>query len=107
MMMSRDGLLLLLLLSPLAGCASHFVLTDDSAMDKLMKTRYVADLQRRNPSLLICFVEGIESDARDLYLGEDHSDHTVRLRACRVTPEGHVWVNSDYTLLENRWVNIE
>jgi hypothetical protein len=107
-MMNHKTLLVLGLLFLLAGCASRsFVLTDRSAMEKLMSTQYVADLQRGNASALMCFVEGSAPDARELYLGEDHPDHTVRLRACRVTADGRVWVNDDPTMLEERWRAVE
>jgi hypothetical protein len=76
-------------------------------MDKLMQTRYVADLQTRIPAHLVCFVEDSTATERDLYLGENQPDHTVRLRACRVTSDGRVWVNADETLLEDRWIVIE
>lgn len=76
-------------------------------MQKLMNTRYVANLQKQIPAKFICFVEDSTDTERDLYLGEDHDDHTVRLRACRVTADGRVWVNADETLLEDRWVTID
>jgi len=66
-----------------------------------MGTRYVADLHRENAAPLVCFVEGSEPDARDLYLGEDHPDHTARL--C----DGRVWVNGDPTLLKDCWREIK
>jgi hypothetical protein len=101
-------LVIVVFLSSFAGCVRQkFVLTDDSAMHALLATEYVEDLQARNPSRLACFVEAATPGARYVYLGEDHDDHTVRLRACRVTADGRVWVNADETLLEDRWVLIE
>ena len=72
-----------------------------------MATRHVAALQRGNPTRLICWIERAEPGERDLYLGEDHADHTVRIGAYRVTADGHTWVNIDPTLLADRWARIE
>ena len=92
----------------LSGCASHrFVLSDWSAMKQVMSTRHVAELQRRNPTRFTCWIEGSEGDARQVYLGENHPDHTVRVGAYRVTSDGRVWVNSDPTLLEENWVVVD
>jgi hypothetical protein len=91
----------------LTGCAAPpFALTDESAMDALMVTRHVAELQQRHSMPLTCRIEGTDPDARRLYLGESHSDHTVRVGAYRVTSDGRVWVNTDPTLLEDRWAMI-
>ncbi len=96
------------LLSVVLGCASPaFRLTDESAMNRLMATRYVADLQRKNPTPLTCWVEDSEPGARLLYLGEDHADHAVRVGAFRVTRDGRVWVNADPTRLEDRWTVVQ
>jgi hypothetical protein len=72
-----------------------------------MSTKHVAELQRKNPTRLTCWVEGTEADARLLYLGENHPDHTVRVGAYRVTSDGRVWVNADPTLLEAKWAVVE
>lgn len=96
------------LTSLLQGCgASHFVLTDESAIASLMATNHVASLQHHNPTPLRCSVEYAEADAICLYLGEDHPTHTVRIGSFRVTSDGRVWANSDPTLLENRWSLIQ
>ncbi len=90
------------------GCAAPaFELTEEAAVDRLMATRHVAGLRRENPGPLICFVEDAGPDAVDLYLGEDHPTHTVRVGSYRVTSDGRVWVNSDATLLEDRWVPVQ
>ena len=86
--------------------APAFKLTDKSAMDRLMATKHVAELQRKNSTRLACRVAGTELDARRLYLGENHSAHTVRIGAYRVTADGRVWVNADRTLLDDRWTVI-
>jgi hypothetical protein len=106
--MCHRRLVILGLLSLLTGCASpSFTLTDESAMNRLLATKYVAELQRTNPVPLTTWVEGTEPGARLLYLGEDHSDHAVRLGAFRVTADGRVWMNADTTRLEDRWITIE
>jgi hypothetical protein len=106
--MCHSQLVILSLFPLLTGCAAQqFRLSDESAMHRLMATKRVADLQRRNPTPLMCWVEGSEPGARELYLGEDHSDHTVRIGAYRVTADGRVWVNADLTLLEDHWAVIE
>ncbi len=102
----RFGLRLLPMM--IAECVSHpFRLTDESAMRKLMATKHVAQIEQRDPSPIICFVESEEPGEIDLSLGEDHPDHTVRIGAYRVTSDGRVWMNSDPTLLEERWVQVE
>ena len=99
---------ILLLPTLLIGCTSPaFVLTDESAMERLMSTKHVADLRRRNPKPLTCWVESSDPSASLLYLGENHDDHTVRIGAYRVTADGRVWVNADKTLLQERWIAIE
>jgi hypothetical protein len=96
------------LLTLLGGCAARgFNLSDESAMDRLMSTKHVAKLQRNSPTPLTCRVEDVEPDARLLYLGESHADHTVRVGTYRVTSDGRVWLNADSTLLEDRWVIVE
>jgi hypothetical protein len=98
--------LVLLILSP--SCApDRLALTDQSAMDRLMSTNYVAELAKRNPSPILCYIEGSGATYRNLYLGEDHPTHTVRLRSCRVQSDGRVLVNTDPTLLEELWAPIE
>ena len=96
----------------MAGCAAPtnskpFVLSDDAATDRLLATHHVAALARTIPAPLICFVEGHSAGATELYLGEDHPDHTVRLGAYRVTADGRVWVNADPTLLDDRWMPVD
>jgi hypothetical protein len=87
-----------------SGCAApRFVLTDQSALHRLMATEHVASFSRRIPAPLICWVEGTEPNARFLYLGEDHPTYTVRVGAYRVTSDGRVWVNADDTYLTERW----
>ena len=76
-------------------------------MQRLMTTQHVAALQRSNPTPLTCWVEDSRPDVRQLYLGENHPDHTVRLGAYRVTADGRVWMNADPTLREDRWVGVE
>ncbi len=99
---------ILRLVALLAGCAAPtFKLSDESAIEKLMGTRHVAELQRENPTPLTCWVEDSEPDARQLYLGEDHQDHTVRAGTYRVTADGRVWLNADPALPEDAWTVIE
>jgi hypothetical protein len=106
--MRHRRIAVLSLLAIATGCAAPVLaLTDESAIERLMETKHVADLQRRNSTRLICWVEGSEPGARELYLGENHPDHTVRVGAYRVTADGRVWMNADPTLLEDRWVPIE
>jgi hypothetical protein len=106
--MQHKCLILFCLLSLLAGCAAPaFKLSDESARVRLMETEYVSELQRKNPTQLVCWIEGTEPGARDLYLGENHPDHTVRVGAFRVTADGRVWINSDRTLLEDQWAPIK
>ena len=106
--MSHGRFVILSLFSLLMGCgASGFRLTDEAAMARLMATKHVAELQRKIPAPLTCWVEGSQPDARQLYLGENHSDHTVRVGVYRVTADGRVWVNADPTLLDERWSIIE
>ena len=106
--MSHGRLVILGFLLLLSGCASPaFKLSDESAVNRLLATRHVANLQRNNPTPLACWVEGAEPDARLLYLGENHSDHTVRVGAYRVTADGRAWVNADPTLFEDKWRVIE
>lgn len=106
--MCHGCLAILGLLSMLTGCTSPaFKLSDKSAVVRLLATRHVVELQRRNPTPLTCWVEGTEPDARRLYLGENHPDHTVRVGAYRVTADGRAWVNTDPTLLEERWTVVE
>src|SRR5262249_51647628 len=84
-----------------AGCTHPaFVLTDDAAMDRVMSSAHVSRLQERNPTRLMCMVDGREPNAIDVYVGEDHPDHTVRVATFRVTDDGRVWVNDDQTGLE-------
>jgi hypothetical protein len=106
--MCHGRLIVLSLFSLLTGCAAHaFQLTDESAMVRLMATKHVAEWQRKHETPLICWVEGTEPDARNLYLGENHPDHTARVGAYRVTADGRVWVNADPTLLKDRWTPID
>jgi hypothetical protein len=101
-------ILLIVMIASLAGCASSpFQLSDESAVKQLLTTKHVAELHRHNPSPFICWVEGVEPNARELYLGEDHPDHTVRIGSYRVTSDGRVWINDDATGLTERWVVIK
>lgn len=103
---TRLGIFSLLLF--VTGCAGPtFRLTDESAMDRLMATQHVAELQRNNPTPLTCWVEGADPNARQMYLGENHADHTVRVGTYRVTSDGRVWVNADPTQLEEQWAIVE
>jgi hypothetical protein len=104
----RSRLCIALFLLALTGCGARaFELTDRSAMDRLMATKHVAALRGRIAAPLTCRVEGVEPDARRLYLGESHDTHTVRVGAYRVTADGRAWRNADPTLLEERWTAIE
>jgi hypothetical protein len=104
----RHGRLVITLLILITGCAAPtFKLSDESAIDRLMATRHVLELQQASPIRLIAWVERREADARPVYLGEDHADHAVRMGAYRVTSDGRVWVNADLMLLDERWVLVE
>jgi hypothetical protein len=106
--MRHTRFIILSRLSLLMACAAPaFRLTDDSAIDRLMTTRHVAELQRQNPMPLTCWAEGAHADARELYLGENHPDHTVRIGAYRVTADGRVWMNGAATRPEHRWIAIK
>jgi hypothetical protein len=106
--MTHFRLLLVVFTCLLFGCApQRFLLSDESAVSKLLTTKHVADLQRTHEAPLTAWVESVRPDARYLYLGESHPDHTVRVGAYRVTSDGRVWMNADPTLLEDRWVAIE
>src|SRR5579872_590214 len=85
------------------GSEPTFKLTDDSAMDRLMSSRRVAALQKENPTQLICWIEDTKPGERDLYLGEDHPEHTVRMGTFRVTADGRVW-EQDIIDPEAPWV---
>src|SRR5687768_9003016 len=105
--MRRCHALVLVTMTCLTSCAApSFRLSEDSAMDRLMATRHVAQLQREHVSSLTCFVENSGADGVDLYLGENHPTHTVRVGSYRVTTDGGVWMNSDATQLEERWVRV-
>ncbi len=85
-----------------------FKLTEDTAMQRLMGSAYVAALVRAIPSRhLMCMVEITRPDSIDLYLGDDEGDHTTRVNFCRVSQDGRVWVNQDETGLDDRWAVVE
>ena len=91
-----------------AAAPSHAELSEDAAMQRLMASKYVARLQRTIPNRhLTCRVEGHQSGAVELYLGDDEGDHTTRVDFCRVTDDGRVWVNQDRTGGDDRWVVVE
>ena len=58
-------------------------------------------------------IDGYEAGAIIVFVGEDvppredEPGHTVHMETCRVTSDGRVWVSSDPTLLEDRWLVIE
>jgi len=82
--------------------------TEDTAAQRLMGSAYVGSLLRATPSRhLMCMVEITRPDSMDLYLGDDEGDHTTRVRFCRVTRDGRVWVNRDETGLDDRWAVVE
>ncbi len=99
-------LALMIAVGVMGGCsASTFQLSDDSAMQQLMVTKRVVALQQENPTRLICFVENVKPGERDLYLGEDHPDHTVRVGTFRVTADGRVW-EQDVVDPDAPWITV-
>jgi hypothetical protein len=87
----------------LSGC-QQFVLTDASATDKVLATKYWNDLERQYSAPLVCWVVAVKPDARELYIGTNRANQIARIRDFRVTADGRVWVNSDSTLRSEEWV---
>jgi hypothetical protein len=101
-------ILLCLALTPLltlAGC-QPFVLTDNTATDKVLASKYWADLEKQYPGHLACWVVAVRPDSRELSIGTVKTSHLVRIRDCRVTADGRVWVNSDATMRTERWIAV-
>jgi hypothetical protein len=95
-----------LLLLCVSGC-QPFVLTDASATDKVIATHYWNDLEQQTSMPLVCWVVAVQPDSRELYIGTNKSSTVVRLRAVRVTADGRVWVNSDFTFQTERWTIVK
>ena len=85
-----------------AGC-QPFVLTDASATDKVLATKYWTDLEKHYSEPLVCWVVAVNPDGRELYIGTNHANQVVKIRDCRVTADGRVWVN-DLTSPRERWI---
>jgi hypothetical protein len=85
------------------GC-EPFVLTDASATDKVLATKYWNDLEHQYSAPLVCWVVAVKPDARELYIGTNRASQIARIRDCRVTADGRVWVNGDSTLHTEQWI---
>jgi len=48
-----------------------------------------------------------QADGNEARGGTSTEDHTIRIGAYRITADSRVWVNSDPSLLEDRWVVVE
>jgi|SRR4051794_7832157 hypothetical protein len=107
-MSARQLIVVLIVVTCIAGCAHpDFALTEETAMDRLMRSEHARQLLREVPGRrLMCMVDEVRPGEIDLYLGDDEGTHTTRVDFCRVTADGRLWVNRDRTGLDERWEEI-
>jgi hypothetical protein len=102
----RRSLFLFFALLAVPGC-QPFVLTDASATDKVLATKYWSDLERQYSAPLVCWVVAVKPDAREIHIGTNRANQVVNIRECRVTADGQVWVNDDPALHTEKWVVVK
>jgi hypothetical protein len=90
----------------LSGC-QPFVLTDTSATDKVLATKYWTDLEHQYSEPLVCWVVAVRPDARELYIGTNRSNQVIKIRDCRVTADGRVWVSKESDIHTEQWIAVQ